>query len=82
MYRGAAGGDVEAFGARHADLVGELRHLLARLQEWLLDATEQVMSPGRSNSTSMVRTAQYQSEERGLKVVARSVQHLIGYMQR
>jgi hypothetical protein len=56
--------------------------LVARLREWVADATEQVMSPGRSNSSSLVRTAQLHAEEDGLKHVAHGVVVIVRRVQR
>lgn len=55
-------------------------NLKARLEEWLADATEQVMSPGRSRSTSLVSTARMMAEEDGLKSVARIVSRILGHV--
>lgn len=55
----------------------DTQELKARLEEWMRDTTEQVMAPGRSHSTSLVRTAQMMAEEDGLKSVARIVERII-----
>jgi hypothetical protein len=51
--------------------------LKARLSTWVEDATEQVMAPGRSQSTSFVRTEQMAQETEALKSTARSVSYIV-----
>lgn len=54
-----------------------LSTLTLKLQEWATDATEQLLSPGRSHSTSLVRTAEMEAEEYGMKTVLRAVSQFI-----
>lgn len=51
--------------------------LLGELRTWHDDAVEQLLSPTRSQSTSLVRTAQMHAEEDALKTVARDVARVI-----
>jgi len=55
--------------------------LLAGLRTWSEEATEQVMGPGRSHSTSLVRTAQMHAEEDGIRTVVRTVNRIIEHLQ-
>lgn len=58
---------------RLASTASDTQELKARLEEWYRDAVAQAMAPGRSHSTSLVRTAQLMAEEDALKSVARTV---------
>lgn len=61
-------------------LKGEHGELSTALNRWLTDAVEQLMRPGRSGSTSLVRTAQMHSEDDGMKRVVRQVQQVTRYL--
>lgn len=66
--------------ANLTDTATDTANLKARLEEWLRDATEQVMAPGRSRSTSLVSTARMMAEEDGLKSVARVIGRIIDHI--
>ena len=59
------------------DTATDVEELKGRLQEWVRDATDQLVSPGRSGFTSLVRTEQMMAETEGLKYGVRTADYLI-----
>lgn len=63
-----------------ADTSTDKTNLLALLRTWMEDAVEQIMSPGYSTSSSLVRTEQMRAEESAIKTVHRTVGYYVGHL--
>lgn len=52
---------------------------VAGLEEWMAHSTEQLLECGRSRSTSLVASAEYEAEEDELKQVLRQVKQFVSH---
>ena len=55
----------------------DMDQVVQALRTWYDEAQDQIMSPGHSGSTSLVRTAEMIAEMEALKIVARRVTYMI-----